>query len=75
MAKSIPENTTAEKMIPEEPMCCPICIDDMETGQEIVVLPCSDKHQFHLSCFQSYLYFKQECPFCKNPVQVESMSF
>ena len=42
--------------------CC-ICIQDVEKGEQITVMPCS--HTFHSSCVDEWLVQKASCPICK----------
>lgn len=34
---------------------CPICVCDFEEGEDIRVLPCDARHQFHVACVDSWL--------------------
>jgi Ring finger domain len=44
---------------------CSICIDDFETGEELVLLP-RCKHAFHKECIYPWLLERQGCcPLCK----------
>lgn len=51
-------------------LTCPICIEAVQDGEEVLTLPCL--HQFHCHCVQPWL--KQQgrsqakCPMCKTPV-------
>lgn len=64
------------KALPCETMCsesmlgtreCPICIAEMETGDNLRCLPgCS--HTFHRSCIDLWLVRRADCPLCKQSV-------
>ena len=46
---------------------CLICIDNMETGQEVTELPCI--HKYHSNCINEYLTkYNYKCPCCKEEV-------
>lgn len=45
---------------------CSICLEDIQLGDEIVILKCSNKHYFHTNCIK--IWFKRSfcCPLCKS---------
>lgn len=45
---------------------CSICMDNVEIGQEVTVLPC--KHWFHGDCVTSWLKEHDTCPHCRKPI-------
>ncbi|KAI0597009.1 hypothetical protein F4775DRAFT_271771 [Biscogniauxia sp. FL1348] len=45
---------------------CTICIDDMNLGDEAIVLPC--KHWFHEECVVLWLKEHNSCPVCRAPI-------
>ncbi|KAJ9608616.1 hypothetical protein H2200_006387 [Cladophialophora chaetospira] len=45
---------------------CSICMDNVELGQEVTVLPCD--HWFHGDCVTSWLKEHDTCPHCRNPI-------
>ena len=49
---------------PEAPCC--ICLDAMEVGQQVILLPCS--HGYHKDCIQRWLARSAQCPLCKTVV-------
>lgn len=51
---------------------CVICIDEMETGERIIVLPC--QHQFHEACGVRWLADRYTCPVCRKPITEGSES-
>ncbi|KAH8201256.1 hypothetical protein TruAng_004573 [Truncatella angustata] len=46
---------------------CTICIDDMQLGDEALVLPC--KHWFHEECAVLWLKEHNTCPICRAPIE------
>jgi hypothetical protein len=45
---------------------CPICILDFEEGDDVRVLPCEGKHQFHQACVDPWLLeLSSSCPLCR----------
>jgi len=47
---------------------CPVCIMDIEPGEDIRVLP-SCGHSFHAGCIDLWLLRRAECPLCKRDVR------
>ena len=41
---------------------CPICLEDVVSGQVMRLLPCA--HRFHRDCIDSWLQQKASCPIC-----------
>lgn len=46
---------------------CTICIDEMQIGDEVTVLPC--KHWFHGECVILWLKEHNTCPVCRAPIE------
>ncbi|KAJ9137317.1 Ring finger domain-containing protein [Pleurostoma richardsiae] len=46
---------------------CTICIDDINLGDEVTVLPC--KHWFHGECVVLWLKEHNTCPICRHPIE------
>ncbi|OIW32538.1 hypothetical protein CONLIGDRAFT_572435, partial [Coniochaeta ligniaria NRRL 30616] len=46
---------------------CTICIDEMNVGDEVTVLPC--KHWFHGECVTLWLKEHNTCPICRTPIE------
>lgn len=46
---------------------CTICIDEMQIGDEVTVLPC--KHWFHGECVTLWLKEHNTCPICRAPIE------
>ena len=53
---------------------CPICLEEFEDNEEIIVLSCS--HGFHEQCLRQWLERKADtcCPLCKYAVCADSLS-
>ncbi|KAK1628706.1 hypothetical protein QYE76_003021 [Lolium multiflorum] len=50
---------------------CVICIQDYEVGDEISVVPCSGRHQFHRRCIDVWFTRKRLCPLCRHALSAE----
>ena len=51
---------------------CIICLGDMEEGEQLVRLPCSEAakaHVFHAGCLQRWLLCSAACPTCRRGVR------
>jgi len=46
---------------------CIICMEELDVGQEVTVLPCN--HWFHGNCLTHWLEEKTTCPMCRAPVE------
>ncbi|PSR83674.1 hypothetical protein BD289DRAFT_336788, partial [Coniella lustricola] len=46
---------------------CTICIDEMNIGDEVTVLPC--KHWFHGECVVLWLKEHNTCPICRASIE------
>eukprot|EP00922_Rhytidocystis_sp_ex-Travisia-forbesii_P056337 GHVS01083426.1.p1 GENE.GHVS01083426.1~~GHVS01083426.1.p1 ORF type:complete len:404 (+),score=66.30 GHVS01083426.1:352-1563(+) len=44
---------------------CPICMVDMDDGDEVMVMPCDARHFFHKTCVEQWLEGSQACPICR----------
>ena len=45
---------------------CSICLGDIDLGDNIIVLNCSNKHFFHTDCIKKWLDYSSCCPLCKS---------
>mmetsp|Transcript_5971 Transcript_5971/g.24986 ORF Transcript_5971/g.24986 Transcript_5971/m.24986 type:complete len:311 (+) Transcript_5971:129-1061(+) len=52
----------------EEP-ACPICLRDVQPGDELRVLPC--KHLLHKRCVDEWLQRNATCPLCRKSIYAE----
>jgi hypothetical protein len=64
---NLPRRKLDEQMLgPELKGECTICIDEMNLGDEAIVLPC--RHWFHEECVVLWLREHNTCPICRAPV-------
>jgi len=52
---------------------CPICMLDFQESDEIVPLPCDEKHYFHQNCIKAWLEKNNTCPLCKKEITKEAI--
>lgn len=58
------------KEMVEKKITCGVCLDELKEGEEIIELPCKDKHYFHIKnevCDGIYPWLKENntCPLCR----------
>ena len=61
MIKNLPTVKADDKHV----STCIICLKDINEGDPIMILNCSDKHYFHGECIKSWLSVKTVCPICR----------
>ena len=62
--QSLPKKKMDKSMIGSDGKAeCSICMDPVELGVEVTVLPC--KHWFHPSCISAWLNEHDTCPHCR----------
>ena len=61
MIKNLPTVKADDKHV----STCIICLRDINEGDPIMILNCSDKHYFHGECIKSWLSVKTVCPICR----------
>jgi hypothetical protein len=61
MIKNLPTVKADDKHV----STCIICLKDINEGDQIMILNCSDKHYFHGDCIKSWLSVKTVCPICR----------
>ena len=53
----------------DEARDCPICLQEFEKESQVVVLPCSQAHVYHVRCLDQHLIAKKDeeaqCVFCR----------
>ncbi|KAH9203627.1 hypothetical protein DL95DRAFT_501674, partial [Leptodontidium sp. 2 PMI_412] len=49
---------------------CSVCMDDVQNGDEVVVLPCT--HWFHEACAGAWLSEHNTCPICRKAIEGET---
>lgn len=47
---------------------CPICMVDMNLEDEVMVMPCDNRHFFHKTCVTHWLETSQVCPICRDNI-------
>ena len=60
------ENLPMIKAETKHKSTCVICTDEIEVGQDILVLKCRGKHFFHGECIKPWLITKMSCPTCRS---------
>lgn len=64
---SLPRKKVTEDMLgPEHTAECSICMDEVNLGEEVTVLPC--KHWFHHTCVSAWLNEHDTCPHCRKGI-------
>lgn len=64
---SLPKKTVDQEMLgPEGTAECSICMDPVELGSQVTLLPC--KHWFHGDCIEIWLKQHNTCPHCRRPI-------
>jgi hypothetical protein len=65
--EALPKKKVDQEMLgPEGKAECSICMDPVELGTEVTVLPC--KHWFHDQCIEMWLNQHNTCPHCRRPI-------
>ncbi|KAJ0248744.1 hypothetical protein HA466_0158020 [Hirschfeldia incana] len=47
----------------DDAMCCAVCRDEMNVGNEVAELPC--RHKYHGECIVPWLGIRNTCPVCR----------
>jgi E3 ubiquitin-protein ligase RNF115/126 len=64
---SLPRKHVDEEMLGAEHTAeCSICMDEVNIGEEVTVLPC--KHWFHHACVSAWLSEHDTCPHCRKGI-------
>lgn len=64
---SLPRKNVTEDMLGDEHRAeCSICMDEVNVGEEVTVLPC--KHWFHHACVSAWLKEHDTCPHCRKGI-------
>lgn len=61
------KKVTSDMMGNDGKVECSICMDDVELGAEVTVLPCD--HWFHHICIKHWLKEHDTCPHCRKPIE------
>lgn len=62
-----------ESDAPESDTICPICLDDMETKDEVESTSCG--HSYHSRCLQTWFSYNSHCPLCRTLINRRSRFF
>ena len=54
-----------QKATSEQCSECYICLENIEKGQEIIILKCNGRHFFHSGCIKNWLRYNISCPLCR----------
>jgi|TARA_R110002003_G_scaffold296_18_gene18760 hypothetical protein len=64
---ALPRKKVDEEMLGAEHKAeCSICMDEVNIGEEVTVLPC--KHWFHHACVSAWLSEHDTCPHCRKGI-------
>ncbi|KAL1965513.1 hypothetical protein VTN77DRAFT_5596 [Rasamsonia byssochlamydoides] len=65
--RALPKKKVDREMLgPEGKAECSICMESVELGTEVTVLPC--KHWFHFTCIEMWLNQHNTCPHCRRGI-------
>ncbi|KAL2416505.1 hypothetical protein ABEF95_012846 [Exophiala dermatitidis] len=65
--KSLKKKNVDQEMLGSDGKAeCSICMENVELGDEVTVLPCS--HWFHGACVTAWLKEHNTCPHCRRPI-------
>lgn len=68
--QSLPKRPVDQEMLDSEGKAeCSICMDPVELGTEVTVLPC--KHWFHYNCIEMWLNQHNTCPHCRRSIDAQ----
>lgn len=65
--RSLPKKKVDQEMLGTDVKAeCSICMDAVELGTEVTVLPCT--HWFHYNCIEAWLSQHNTCPHCRRSI-------
>jgi hypothetical protein len=65
--RNLPKKKIDQQMMgPEGKAECSICMEAVDIGTEVTVLPCT--HWFHFSCIEAWLSQHNTCPHCRRGI-------
>lgn len=68
--QNLPKKKVDQEMLGSEGKAeCSICMDPVELGTEVTVLPC--KHWFHYNCIEMWLTQHNTCPHCRRGIEAQ----
>lgn len=47
---------------------CTVCFGRFEPSDDVIQIPCQQKHVFHLKCATSWMEKSEQCPLCKTNI-------
>ena len=56
-----------------EEFVCSICLLEYSENDEIIQLPCDERHFFHSGCITEWLNKNNNCPLCKAPITQDAL--
>jgi hypothetical protein len=59
-------------LVAQDESSCPICLGELQAGEEMVCLPCEGMHSGHWQCFHPWLQKASTCPCCRFELPVTS---
>lgn len=69
--RSLPKKKIDREMLGSEGNAeCSICMDAVELGTEVTVLPCT--HWFHFPCIEAWLTQHNTCPHCRRAIDTNT---
>lgn len=51
---------------------CRICFQNFYPEEDIMILPCNNKHAFHKGCIENWFKMSTKCPMCRKDLSVRS---
>ena len=48
---------------------CPVCLEDFQKEEEVLLSGCSNSHPGHISCISRWLRVKGQCPVCREELR------
>ncbi|OQE46657.1 hypothetical protein PENCOP_c001G04221 [Penicillium coprophilum] len=71
--RALPRRKVNEEMMGSEGKAeCSICMENVELGLEVTVLPCT--HWFHFNCIHAWLTQHDTCPHCRRSINTNTAS-
>jgi len=64
----------AEALRVQDKGSCPVCLDELSAGDELLCLPCEGRHAGHWACMRPWLEQSPSCPCCRFAMKPASES-
>ena len=76
--KDFINSLSVQKFSGEQNITCGICLEELSVGEDVIELPCTDKHYFHIkkeNCPGIYPWLKKNnsCPMCRHEFPYEEI--